>query len=113
MTTNAISGQESDASADQHRAEWERFSMTVLDGDGAGYVNVRNDSHENPGEHIYSVHVGNGRTDNCSCPHATHRGAHCKHQRAVEHRPLVLSSADAAGAQTPRVAADGGEVIDE
>ena len=86
--------------------------MTVLDGDGAGYVNVRNDSHDNPGEHIHSVHVENGSADGCSCPHAVHRDAHCKHQIAVEQRPLVLSSA-AASAQTPRVATDGGEVVGE
>ena len=110
MSTNAISGR-AGVSADQRRAEWERFSMTVLDGDGAGYINVRNDSHEEPGEHIYSVHVVNGQADGCSCPHAAHRGAYCKHQRAVEQRPLVLSSANAASAQTPRVAADGGEVV--
>ncbi|GAA0464549.1 metal-binding protein (plasmid) [Halococcus dombrowskii] len=113
MSTNEFSGQESGDSPNERRAEWERFSMTVVGGDGAGYVNVRNDSHEDPGEHIYSVHVANGRADDCSCPHAAHRGAHCKHQRAVEQRPLILSSADAAGAQTPRVAADGGEVIGE
>src|SRR5699024_2987495 len=112
MSTNELSGQESGDSTNERRAEWERFSMTVLNGDGSGYVNVRNDSHENPGEHIYSVHVTNGRADGCSCPDAIYRGAHCKHQCAVEQRPLVLSSADAAGAQ-PRVATDGGEVIGE
>jgi hypothetical protein len=85
-------------SNDERRAEWERFTMAVCSGDGGGYVNVRNDSHENPGEHIYSVHVANGRADGCSCGHAIYRGAHCKHQRAVESQPLVVSSAEAAAA---------------
>lgn len=90
------------------RAEWERFSMTVLDGDGGGYVNVRNDSHgDDADDHIYSVKVEDGRGIDCSCPHAVHRDAHCKHQIAVENRPLVVTSATAS-AQTHRVAADGG-----
>jgi hypothetical protein len=110
MSTNEPSGQE--RTDDERRAEWERFTMTVLDGDGGGYVNVRNDSHNNPNEHIHSVHVEDGCTDGCSCPHAVHRDAHCKHQRAVEQRPLVLSSADAANASAAttgqQVATDGG-----
>jgi hypothetical protein len=113
MSTNELSRQER---TDDRRAEWERFSMTVLDGDGGGYVNVRNDSHDNPGEHIHSVHVEGGSADGCSCPHAVHRDAHCKHQRAVEKRPLVLASADAASASAntntaatgQQVATDGG-----
>jgi len=88
--------------------------MTVLDGDGGGYVNVRNDSHgDDSGAHIYSVRVENGEATGCSCPHAVHRGAHCKHQVAVEERPLVVSSTTAAGAATARVATDGGEVVGE
>ena len=110
MSTNELSGQE--RTDDERRAEWERFTMTVLDGDGGGYVNVRNDSHDNPNEHIHSVHVEDGSADGCSCPHAVHRDAHCKHQRAVEQRPLVLSSADAASASAAttgqQVATDGG-----
>jgi hypothetical protein len=113
MSTNELSGQEPGESPNERRAEWERFSMTVVGGDGAGYVNVRNDSHADPGEHIYSVHVTNGRADGCSCPDAIYRSAHCKHQCAVEQRPLVLSSADAASAQTSCVATDGGEVVGE
>jgi hypothetical protein len=109
MTTKATREQEASESADERRAQWERFSMTVLDGEGGGYVNVRNDSHDGGG-HIYSVHVEGGSVDGCSCPHATYRNARCKHQVAVENRPLVVASADAASAQ-PRVAADGGEVV--
>jgi hypothetical protein len=112
MSTNKLSGQE--RTDDERRAEWERFSMTVLDADGGGYVNVRNDSHDNPGEHIHSVHVEDGSADGCSCPHAVHRGVHCKHQIAVEKRPLVVSSASAANASAStattgqQVATDGG-----
>jgi hypothetical protein len=109
MNTNATSGQESDESADEQRAKWERMSMTVLDGAGGGYVNVQNDSYgDDSGAHIYSVEVADGAAVGCSCPHAVHRGAHCKHQVAVENRPLVVSSASAAAASTPRVATDGG-----
>ena len=109
MTDHELSGQEASESVDERRAHWERFTMTVLNGKGAGYVNVRNDSHDG-GDHIYSVHVENGSADGCSCPHATYRDARCKHQVAVENRPLVVASADAASAQ-PRVATDGGEVV--
>ena len=113
MSKNETNGQESGESVDEQRARRERFSMTVLDGDGGGYVNVRNDSHgDDAGAHIYSVAVENGEATGCSCPHAVHRGAHCKHQVAVEDRPLVVSSATAA-ASTPRVATDGGEVVGE
>ena len=114
MSKNVTSGQEASESVDEQRARWERFSMTVLGGDGSGYVNVRNDSHgDDAGAHIYSVEVRDGEATGCSCPHAVHRGAHCKHQVAVEDRPLVVSSASAAGASVGRVATDGGEVVDE
>jgi len=109
MNDNATGEQEASESVDEQRAQWERFSMTVLDGEGGGYVNVRNDSHgDDAGAHIYSVAVENGEATDCSCPHAVHRGAHCKHQVAVENRPLILASA-AAVASLPRVATDGGE----
>jgi len=109
MSNDTPSGQEASESVDEQRAQWERFSMTVLGGEGGGYVNVRNDSHgDDAGAHIYSVEVRDGAATGCSCPHATHRGAHCKHQVAVENRPLILASA-AAVASLPRVATDGGE----
>ena len=115
MTTNATSAQE--RTDDKRRAAWERFTMTVCGGNGGGYVNVRNDSHDNPGEHIHSVHVTNGEADGCSCKHATYRDAHCKHQIAVEQRPLVVASADAASAASAattgkQVATDGGTVVE-
>ena len=111
MSKNETNGQESGESVDEQRARRERFSMTVLDGDGGGYVNVRNDSHgDDAGAHTYSVAVESGEATDCSCPHAVHRGAHCKHQVAVENRPLVVSSASAAGASpAPAIATDGGE----
>jgi hypothetical protein len=110
MSNDTPSGQEASESVDEQRAQWERFSMTVLGGEGGGYVNVRNDSHgDDAGAHIYSVAIGNGEATDCSCPHAVHRGAHCKHQVAVENRPLILTASAAAAASTPRVATDGGE----
>jgi len=95
MSKNETNGQETSESIDERRAEWERFSMTVLDGQGSGYVNVRNDSYSE-GAHTYSVEVNDREATGCSCPHAVHRGAHCKHQVAVENSPIVLSSAQAA-----------------
>ena len=113
MSENATSGQEASESVDEQRAQWGRFSMTVLDGEGGSYVNVRNDSHgDDAGDHIYSVEVDGGNAVGCSCPHAVHRGAHCKHQVAVEERPIVVSSATAAGASTPRIATDGGRELE-
>ena len=110
MNANATGEQEASESVDEQRAQWERFSMTVLGGEGGGYVNVRNDSHgDDAGAHIYSVAVENGEATDCSCPHAVHRGAHCKHQVAVENRPLVVSTASAAASPVPRVVTDGGE----
>jgi DNA-directed RNA polymerase subunit M/transcription elongation factor TFIIS len=109
MSTNELSGQETGESVDERRAEWEQFTMTVCGGDGGGYVNVRNDSHDNPNEHIYTVRIEDGQAVDCRCAHATYRDAHCKHQRAVEQRPLVLSSAAASAAITgQQVATDGG-----
>jgi hypothetical protein len=127
MTTNELSGQERTDDApttDERRAQWEQFSMVVLGGDGGGHINVRNDSHESPNDHIHTVHVEDGEADGCSCPHALYRDAHCKHQRAVEQRPLVVASADAANAAASpddasaattgkQVATDGGEVLPE
>ena len=99
MNPNDADTQEStdtEPTTDERRAEWERMSMTVCPN---GVVNVRNDSHgDDAGRHIYSVRVEGGHAIGCSCPHATHRGAHCKHQVAVEKRPIVLTSADAATA---------------
>jgi len=111
MSNDTPSGQEASESVDEQRAQWERFSMTVPDGEGGGYVNVWNDSHgDDASDHIYSVEVRDGEATGCSCPHAVHRGAHCKHQVAVEDRPIVVSSATAAGAVSPAIATDGGEV---
>lgn len=76
-----------------------------------GVVNVHNQNYgecDDPLAHIYSVEVTDGKATGCSCPHATYRDAHCKHQRAVEARPLVVSSASAAGATFAPVATDGG-----
>ena len=107
MSKNETSEQESGESVDEKRAEWERFSMTVLDGEGGGYVNVRNDSYSD-GDHTYSVKVSERGATGCSCPHYQHRSPEggCKHMIAVEQSPIVLSTASATSAP---VATDGGE----
>jgi hypothetical protein len=87
------------------RAQYERFTLVVCKN---GIVNVRNDSYgEDNGEHIYSVDI---EDESCTCPHATYRDAHCKHLTAVESRPIVVSSAEAAADSYSPVAADGGRV---
>ena len=102
--TRSNSNDESE-SVDEKRALFERFAMTVC---ANGVVNVANQSYgDDAGAHIYSVEVTDGEAVGCSCPHATYRDAHCKHQRSVEQRPLVVTSASAASAT--RVATDGGE----
>ena len=106
MTTKATKAENGVESVDEKRARFERFGMTVC---ANGYVNVENQSYgDDSGAHIYSVEVSNGEAVGCSCPHAVHRGAHCKHQVAVEQRPIVVSSASAAS-DNSRVATDGGE----
>ena len=109
MNNNAISGKETTGTVDEQRARWEgaNYGMTVCRN---GVVNVENRNYNEPG-HIYSVRVEGVHTAGYSCPHATHRGAHCKHQVAVEDRPLVVSSATAAGASYAPVATDGGREV--
>ena len=109
MRTDEPSSQESGESVDEKRARFERFAMTVC---ANGVVNVENQSYgDDAGDHVYSVEVNDGEAVGCSCPHAVHRGAHCKHQIAVEQSPIVLSSASAAS-ETPEVATDGGRECD-
>jgi hypothetical protein len=113
MSKNETSGQEASESVDEQRAQWEgtNYRMTVC---ANGVVNVHNQNYgecDDPLAHIYSVRVESSEATGCSCPHATYRGAHCKHQRAVEQRPLVVSSAGAAGATYNPVATDGGEPV--
>lgn len=111
MNQKATSGQEASESVDEQRARWEgaNFGMTVC---ANGYVNVENRNYNEAG-HIYSVRVEGGAAVGCSCPHAVHRRAHCKHQVAVENRPIVVSSATAAASTYAPVATDGGHVEGE
>jgi hypothetical protein len=110
MSNQNPSSEKGSESVDEQRARWEsaNFRMTVC---ANGVVNVHNQNYgecDDPLAHIYSVEVTDGKATGCSCPHATYRDAHCKHQRAVEARPLVVSSASAAGATFAPVATDGG-----
>ena len=94
---------------DEQRARWEgeNYGMPIC---ANGYGNVENKNYNEPG-HVYSVRVENSEATGCSCPHATRRGAHCKHQVAVENRPIILSSASALS--KAQVATDGGHNIDD
>jgi hypothetical protein len=110
MNQNTVEAENGDEpTVDERRAEWEEFQFTVCP--EVGYVNVANLSHGDANDHTYSVEVKNGEAVGCSCPHAIHRGAHCKHQIAVEQSPIVLSSASAAS-ETPEVTTDGGRECD-
>ena len=93
MTHNEPSGQESVV---EKRAMYERFSMTVLSGKGAGRVNIRNDSYgDDSSNHIYNVRVERGETVECTCPADKYQSGPCKHRIAIEQRPIVVSSASA------------------
>jgi len=102
---NRSNSNDESSSVGEQRAQWEEFQFTVCP--EVGYVNVCNRSHNDDAAHTYSVEVNDGEAVGCSCPHAVHRGAHCKHQIGVERSPLVLHSASAA--EQARVATDGDE----
>lgn len=96
---------EAEKSVDEKRAQYEQFTFVVLEN---GHVNVRNDSYgSEANDHIYSVNPVDG---SCSCPHHVHRGARCKHIRAVANAPLIVSSARVASANYNQVVTDGGYV---
>lgn len=89
-------------SIDEKRARFEQFSFRVptdSDGEPAGYVNVANHSYgdEQAGEHCYTVEVRDGEAVGCSCPHATYRDAHCKHQIVCEQVEAVMIAASESG----------------
>jgi len=79
-------------SVDEQRARYEQFSFRVP---AAGYVNVANHSYgdSEAGEHCYTVEIADGEAIGCTCPHATHRDAHCKHQIACESVECVMLAA--------------------
>ena len=79
-------------SIDERRATYEQFSFRVP---APGFVNVANHSYgeEETGEHCYTVEVRDREAVGCSCPHATYRDAHCKHQVVVENAECVLLAA--------------------
>jgi len=106
MSKNETSGQESSESIDEKRAQYERMQFTVCPN---GYVNVCNQSHNDDGNHTYSVEVSERSATGCSCPHYQHRSPEggCKHMIAVEQSPIVVSSASAAS-ETREVMTDGG-----
>jgi len=70
------------------RAQYEAFAFSLLDGD----VVVRNDSHPNPADHEYRVHIDDGVPVNCECPADEYEGP-CKHRVAVAIRTRILELA--------------------
>src|SRR6056297_338280 len=85
------------------RAQYEAFAFALLDGD----VQVRNESHPNPGNHEYRVTIQDGVPVACECPaDETYDGA-CKHRVAIAIRPRILKIV-----ANMQLVADGGSVDD-
>jgi hypothetical protein len=82
------------------RAQYEAFDFWVTD---EGVV-VRNGSHANPDEHVYTVTVADGVPTACTCPADEHGDDACKHRLAVAIREPVL---DAATVRTDTEQCDG------
>jgi len=78
------------------RAQYEAFDFRVTDG---GVV-VRNGSHANPDDHVYTVTVANGVPSVCTCPADEHGDGACKHRLAVAIREPVLNAAVARAGDT-------------
>ena len=77
------------------RAVYEALTFSV----GAGYVEVTNESHNDPGDpdaHRYRGDVVDGEPVRCECPAAQYHcgpGEACKHQVAVALAPAVCEAA--------------------
>lgn len=119
MKTNELSSQE----RIERRANWEAFSFGVC---ANGVVNIRNDSHNEPG-HTYSVDPVAGRElveNRCSCNAAKYHEGPCKHQVAVHKNAAVMLAVEMTQgeggptAHTPdsvaqeAVATDGGQLVE-
>ena len=89
------------------RAQYEAFDFRLTP-DG---VEVRNGSHADPSEHVYTVTVADGVPATCTCPADDHYDGACKHRLAVAIREPVLEAA-VVGAETDLVAAGDGVVTD-
>jgi hypothetical protein len=72
--------------------EWEGFEFTLL---GEGDIEVVNCSHENPKEHIYTIHVEAGITSNCTCPAFDYQDGACKHMVDIATREPILEDVSA------------------
>lgn len=62
------------------RAEAESYTFAPA---AAGRVNVRNDSHDDPGGHIYTVMLLDGLPARCTCPADRYHDGACKHRVAL------------------------------
>ncbi|QLH76950.1 SWIM zinc finger family protein [Halosimplex rubrum] len=87
------------------RAQYEAFEFTLV----SEGVQIRNGSHEHPGEHEYLVRSDDGVPASCTCPADEHYEGACKHRVAVAiRRPLV--DAIATKVDPKVVAPDGGRI---
>jgi hypothetical protein len=95
LSTDAVDELAFDAPTGK-RAVYEALTFSV----GAGYVEVTNESHDDPDAHCYRVDVVDGEPVRCGCPAAQyHCGPDeaCKHRVAVALAPAVCEAASVEG----------------
>lgn len=73
----------------EKRASWEAFEFTLLEDNK---VEVVNDSHDEPKEHTYTVHVESGILSDCTCPAFEYQDGACKHMMAIAIREPLLEA---------------------
>jgi hypothetical protein len=92
----------------ESEAETEESPGRRTDLDISVCANGVSNVHRPESDRAHSVFLGaHGDVTRCSCKGHRFHG-HCAHADAVDARPLVTASAQAAAASTPRVATDGG-----
>jgi hypothetical protein len=89
----------------EKRASWEAFEFTLLEDNK---VEVVNDSHDEPKEHTYTVHVESGILSDCTCPAFEYQDGACKHMMAIAIREPLLEAVNA----EPTMRADGGVTVE-
>jgi hypothetical protein len=91
------------------RAQYEAFRFQPT-GDG---IRVRNESHADPAEHVYTVRMADGVPTACSCPADRYGDTACKHRIAVAiRRPALDTTRESTEtADSTSAVPDGGETV--
>lgn len=90
------------------RAQYEAFTCQPT-GDG---IRIRNESHADPAEHVYTVTITGGVPTACTCPADRYGDTACKHRIAVAIRqPIPDTGIDPAAVDADRSTpvTDGGD----